>query len=352
MITSWIFAYENNATSVDGNFSTKAVNIEVKQLENNNGVISEFTNKPIINIDNDISMIPRITNLGIDCYVRAKIEFYISNSLNDDYVIDIDSNWIKQGEYYYYKNILETGKTLDLFTVLKLNNKKTYIGQNAIFNITIDAVQAKNFDVDFNRDNIWEYTDITECTDHNYKVDSSTIEGNTIINYDDNSLAFLSIPDNFFAHISELLPGDPYSETIKIKNTSKSIIGYYLKTSFSENSLDTLRKINLVITDENEEKIYDGSLLIGEKIYLGDIDINNTKNYKFEITIPKDIDNEYFLKNAYIKWNFQLKGAIINPPTGDNIMGWIALFCFSLIGFITTILLEKKYNKKLQFERN
>lgn len=177
MITSCIFAYENNATNVDGNFSTKAVNIEVKQLENNNGIISDFTNKPIINIDSDISMIPRITNLGIDCYVRAKIDFSISNSLNDDYIIDIDSNWIKQGEYYYYKNILETGKTLDLFTTIKLNNKKTYIGQDATFNITVDAVQAKNFDVDFNRDNIWEYTDITECTDHNYKADSSTVGG-------------------------------------------------------------------------------------------------------------------------------------------------------------------------------
>ena len=72
---------------------------------------------------------------------------------------------------------METGKTLDLFTTIKLNNKKTYIGQDATFNITVDAVQAKNFDVDFNRDNIWEYTDITECTDHNYKADSSTVGG-------------------------------------------------------------------------------------------------------------------------------------------------------------------------------
>lgn len=345
MITSFIKAVDSNSVSVEGNFTTNAVKIELKQYENNGGILSDYNNSGIMNIDSDISMIPRIKNLGVDCYIRAKIDFTVDGINNEDYYLDVNSNWLKQDDYYYYKNVLLSGNSVDLFTTFKLKKNEMYnhIGDDANLNIRVEAVQAKNFDVDFNRINIWQYVDINECIDNNYDINSSVIDRNVTINNGISNAEF-TIPKKFFEDISTLLPGDKIEETIKIDNISNTNIDYYIKNNPSDNIKNNMKLIKLQILDDNNNIIYEGPLYIEDRIHLGKIKKSISKNYIFKVSVPADFTNDYLVTNGCLSWNFYVENEITNPETLDNVITWIILFIISLFGFIITMFYKDKLN--------
>lgn len=120
LLGSGTYVYARPETSVTNHFSTGVVDINLDEYEltANGGEepFRDYTGKkgenPLIMPGDDISKIPRITNDGNDCYVRAKLEFSGTDVDLEKELYGFPSGWEKHDDgYYYYKNILNTGDT-------------------------------------------------------------------------------------------------------------------------------------------------------------------------------------------------------------------------------------------------
>ena len=68
----------------------------------------------------EISKIPRIINCGNNCYVRADINF-VDTMIDETSLYGMSDQWILAPDgYYYYKEILVTGDSVDLFHGFKV----------------------------------------------------------------------------------------------------------------------------------------------------------------------------------------------------------------------------------------
>ena len=122
LLGSGTYVYARPETSVTNHFSTGVVDINLDEYEltTNGGEepFRDYTGKkgknPLIMPGDDISKIPRITNDGNDCYVRAKLEFSGTDVDLEKELYGFPSGWEKHDDgYYYYKNILNTGDKID-----------------------------------------------------------------------------------------------------------------------------------------------------------------------------------------------------------------------------------------------
>ena len=108
--------YAFTEVSVVNNFSTGIVDIELDEYTKEDGKEKKWENniKDVLPGD-DIYKIPRISNHGNDCYVRAYVHF-VDTPLDVTCLKGMSDNWIlAEDGYLYYKEILETGKSVDLF---------------------------------------------------------------------------------------------------------------------------------------------------------------------------------------------------------------------------------------------
>lgn len=112
-----------------------------------------------------------------DCYLRAKV---VVEGLDADHVADlfandninIEENWIKSGDYYYYQSVVEAGTPVSLFTTVTIPTKwgNEVAKEDFTISITAEAIQADNFNPDLD-DNViigWSTSDGTDVTVENY----------------------------------------------------------------------------------------------------------------------------------------------------------------------------------------
>jgi hypothetical protein len=91
---------------------------------------------------------PSVKNIGNEnVYVRARVLFSDNRAEEFCEELDINPNWIKVGEWYYYRHVLLVGNsTPPIFTEVKI---KDSTDQNEIINfdiiITIDSVNSENY---------------------------------------------------------------------------------------------------------------------------------------------------------------------------------------------------------------
>ena len=105
-----------------------------------------------------ISKIPRIVNDGADCYVRAKIVFTSEETsdqpLSADNLEGIGSEWVQDGEYFYCKEVVKSGESVDFFRGIRLPAewKESPEAENRWqASVRAEAVQAECFFPDFGR---------------------------------------------------------------------------------------------------------------------------------------------------------------------------------------------------------
>ena len=98
---SGIYALTNNIIVTSGNvLTTDSVDIDLKEY-----LVDTSHNENLYNGENitvypgsEISIIPKIINLGSRCYVRAKFDFKVDKDLIEDsnnHIFDISNNWEK-----------------------------------------------------------------------------------------------------------------------------------------------------------------------------------------------------------------------------------------------------------------
>lgn len=362
MCISGIYAFSNTSIlSLKNEVNTGAINIELKEYTIKQGQEFLYTdNETAVLPGQIISLIPRISNIGDASYVRAKLAFTSEDEglvqLSDDDVKGMSENWVKIGEYWYYKNIINSGENIDLFkeVIIPIDIPNEFQGKSIELNITAEAIQANNFSPDFNSSSPWNGINATE-SNTTYHSDKIQINSKAVIEYENSANLYINVPENFFHKLGHILPGDTISEEITINNTKESEVEYFLSTDkvdgTSQKSLELLEKLQLKIISPNGV-IYDGKAYKIDNCSLGKYSPKTLTNLKFTITVPIELDNEYADLMSEMKWSFsvekqQEKTEEKSPQTGDyKFKIAITIFAISTIGLIVVLYFEKKQKDK------
>ena len=160
-----IIAYFTDTTSVTNHASMGIVDIDLKEYTlNENGEKEEWEDKTNILPGQVISKIPEISCVtgSVDCYVRAKVEIYCRDenlqessemlTLENINVNENDWYYCKEDGYFYYKEILtDKSDPVALFSEVKIpeNLNNTWSLEEITIDVTVDAIQSKNFTPDF-----------------------------------------------------------------------------------------------------------------------------------------------------------------------------------------------------------
>ena len=348
MIISGIYSLNKEINTTETGISTGAVDIEIKEYKGNDQLFDEdgFYVMP----GDEIVLITRVNNLGVDCYLRAKIEYIINNEVFSevDYIEGNYSSWNKNGDYYYYDSIFSEKSSIDLFNKVTIPNLTSeYYGKTVVVRITVEAIQAKNFNGN------WNSVDIRKSIDRAYDID---YKGESSIIYDDNTNQHITIDSNFFNKLGNMLPGDSMSESIVLLNKSNSNNEYYLSIdydSLTDEEIALLQKIRLLIKRQNGEVLVDSNLGNKNKYKLGIYNIGKGDTFKIVVNMPVDVNNDFSKLYTKVKWNFSYKNLskdpTINPRTYDaGIDIYIIVFILSTLGLIIDMIMWKKENKRIE----
>lgn len=322
-------AYALTSVEVVNNFETGIVDISLSEYSIVNGEETEWVDNPVIMPADKISKIPRISNQGNECYVRAKLTFRGIPEISESNLYGIGENWFKADDgYYYYREVLGEGDAVDLFKGVNIPEDlpQEYEGRSFNIDIEADAVQSKNFTPSFNSPAPWGNVEILKCEkegkyDINYfkKPDNNGFE----IVYQSDSGKLIKNSDDFFKNFPYMMPGDTYSDEVSIENSSSNSIKLYFRSE-AEDESELLDKVLLTISTEIEGKrevVYEGNLRaveLSKDVILGEIGSNGTGKFKFEISVPAELNNKYSFENSYVKWVFSTEPIKNTKPSGTG----------------------------------
>ena len=338
MSVSGIYALNESISDTESPVSTSYVDINLS---------SSLTNKNIMPGD-VVYWNTFINNLGIDCYVRTKIDYIVKDdylSVSDNFSID-SSKWKKIGDYFYYDSILKENASLQLFNNFLVTSSldNNYANEEVVFNITVEAIQTKNFTPDYSSSSPWKEYSINKRINRTYSIN----QVNSYIVYENGADKYLTINSNFFSELNNLVPGDVISEQIEVENlTNKNVDIYYSITSDNLNiyTKELFESLRLVITDMDNNVLYDGALLDYKKHYLKTYEIKDSDLLTFTISFPPHLDNDYSIISTNVVWTFSIdnvKELPENPKTMDEgISESIKVFILSFIGLIITLIIAK-----------
>lgn len=148
-------AYIVDTFKVHNHIKTGIVDISLAEYRNQNGLLLPCVDGLKYEPNNLVSCIPRITNKGMDCYVRAKIHMSGGNAespLDENAIRGINTkDWIKHGDYYYYKSVLKENEATEIFTGIRIPKDWTQELENPNCSVEIiaQAIQAANFTPNF-----------------------------------------------------------------------------------------------------------------------------------------------------------------------------------------------------------
>lgn len=349
MCISGIYSLTDEMNKTESGLSTSAVDIEIKEYNQNNEPFQD--DGKVVMPGDEIILIPRVNNLGIECYLRAKITYTIRDeSFNvEDYINGNYSSWTKSGEYYYYDGVFDKEASVDLFNKVTIPNlSNDYYGSIIVVHIVVEAIQAKNFDGN------WEGIEIKESVDGTYDID---YDGESSVIYEDNVHKHITLDDHFFDNLGNLLPGDSISEEITILNSSYDKNEYFVAIDYdnlSDEEKALLRSIKLKIRNSNGEELVSSNLEDKTRHSLGIYRKGGGDRLTIELSLPTDIDNDYSKLFTKIMWRFSYDvishgNLPPNPNTWDLKFDLsIALFIASAIGFLVVLFAWKINNDDIE----
>ena len=261
--------YAATSNNANKSFETGVVDITLEEYHVQGGTEAAWSGSAHVMPGTKVSLIPRIKNMGTDCYVRAKIAFRDTNGeITERHITGFSKDWYKADDgYYYYKSVLGVKKTAELFKGLDIPTDIPQSMANKTFymDITVHAIQSKNFTPDYDMADPWGSVKIVKQEkdgNHDFTVYEESGKSAFEIICKGTSKNIIPELDKLFADIPYLMPGDNYSETLKFNNKSNKDINLYFRSVFLHDS-DLADKINLKITmtqNGKQKTIYDGPL--------------------------------------------------------------------------------------------
>lgn len=331
--TGGIYAEKQAAIN---NVDTGVVNIEISEFTlDESGKEIPWVDNVKVHPGKEVSKIPYFTATGIDCFIRAKIDIEEGIETNHPITLEdfkgISDDWVKVGDYFYYKNPLDTGESVDFFHSFVVppewddSINPANVG-NWGFNIkvSVDAVQMENFSPDFDSNSPWGDVVIKESIHkdgYDVNVFTSNKETTMSIVIVDNSDIIVK-PDDFFEGFKTMVPGDVLTDSVDIVTDEKTKL-YFTTTPLSDIELLKEMYLKIVLTrGSTEETIYEGSLNSDIlNMFLGEFSKDVPGKLTFTVAMPKELDNEYTLRKASVKWLFDIESVEEDKGgnTGSNI---------------------------------
>lgn len=313
---SGTYGYFSDIISVTNHIATGDVNISLREYEMQDNREISYTNPKVVLPGDIVSKIPRITNLAAPCWVRASVSYENDKKelegLSDGNLLGISEKWKKQGEYYYYTDVLAHGESVTLFTAVEIPSQWTemHASQKLKVNIQADAIQAANFQPDFSAMSPWGNQEIELCIhEENGVMVSKTEKTELSVEFNGNAHKLLAVPDDFFANIGTAMPGDVFHDSVEVSNTTENPSEIFFHTGIvcqREDRMDLLRKLQLMIK-MNGNILYSGNLLaeeLKEEISLGVFLPEEKGTLDFTVLVPSELKNAYALRDAAVKWYF------------------------------------------------
>ena len=276
-----------------------------------------------------VSKIPRIRNDGAECYVRATVSFSSQKEsekpLSLENLEGISSDWVRDGDYFYYKHTVKPGEKVELFQGIRIPWEWKTPDEDNVWKACVraEAVQAEYFSPDFTGEDPWGmkvYTfpiqyapegDIQEQTADTEEVElllAEQVQG------------FAAEQEGCMKTLEAFVPGKSQTGSIRLKNTTEKEREVFFRAETQEQSV-LLEKMELkveLLEKEENRILYQGSAAActpKELQSLGKLAPQEEKQLRFTFSLAKDADNTYALQKGKIKFWF---------TTGEEETGKIA----------------------------
>lgn len=160
LVMAGAFCYGAVRTSGEiwSHLETGSVKIGIETLGLEHGTFRKLPQEVIVDCEKPVSYVPRITNRGETCYLRVRLLAKAGDQELElaDHLQDIQSGWIRKGEYLYYQEPVAYGRSVDVCRGFQLPEEwDFYQEKNLQLRTEADALQAKNFKPDLAEENPW-----------------------------------------------------------------------------------------------------------------------------------------------------------------------------------------------------
>lgn len=277
-----------------------------------------------------ISLIPRVTNEAVDCYLRIGLEFEdesiswdlktedLEDCFGEDWILADDGN-------YYYKKILPSGESVDLFQAVRVPltmPQSEMEGRHFDIHIRADAVQARNFTPQFSAEDPWGELQVLQYTrDKDYDSTSFTTEQDVRLFhllYEGEADALITDQEDLFSNFPVLIPGDTFQDTLQIRNDSNQTrVLYFRAENPTDNDLSDRMQLTIRRKTEWDEKtVYRGAVSMNEtdSVELVRLEPGATASLEYTVSMPSELDNRYTLTEGLVNWIFTTEAAA-DPAT-------------------------------------
>ena len=325
-----VMASFSDRLDVVNHVSVGDVNISVSEYARKGNTEVKYKPPSEIVPGQTISKIPRIKNMALPCWIRARITYAGEEAqlegLSEENINGISSEWVKRGEYYYYTKVLKKQETADLFQNVSI--PQTWTEEHELQKLTLDiqaeAIQAANFKPDFSAMSPWGNQVIQQCV-HEQNGTLTCRKGETKLSVEFSGKAhkLIAVPDDFFTNLQTAMPGDVLADTVQISNTTGQETELFFWTDTSgrtEEQLQMLKDIRFQIS-QNQKLLYNGTLDAAKLTIprsLGKFKAGQKGELEFQLEIPKSWDNAYALKKTDVTWIFAVNEKQKTTPGSDD----------------------------------
>ena len=233
-----------DSIAIDSSIQMGLVNIDLKeyQEDKSSGKLVDYVNgtanEPKIVLPSEqISKIPKVTNKGEDCYLRASFTYSGATDelegLSDDDLTGMTEDWEKIGDYWYYKNVLKKGESTDIFQGISVPADWTeaHASQELKVNVRAEAIQAKNFKPDYSAMSPWgNHTIELALTEDDGEVTEVQKNVKLSVEFNGDAHKLVAAPKNFFQNFGTMMPGDTFSDSVKLSNTTDKEAELFFRT--------------------------------------------------------------------------------------------------------------------------
>ena len=300
-----------------------------------------------------ISKLSKITVNAKKSWIRAKVMVSGDKEIKDldpKWVRLVeDKHWVKKGDYYYYTEPVDHGKTISFTKDVVVPITEENEVANKKFNVIIwaDAVQYDNFKPNFNSDNPWFGT-VIETSAYTTHRDKEAGNSGIAVWYEGGAQGLIANTSDTFKNFATLMPGDTVSDSLTIANSYSSPVRLFFRIDAIDN--EKLAKQVTLKIKAGEIEIFNGTLASAMKeIYLAYMTPGYQAVLTYELNVPAELKDEYELTDAKQKWVFRAElsdGSYTPGNTSDpnNVMKYVYVLggCLAVAAIAGSIVIATK----------
>ena len=176
------------------------------------------------------------------------------------------------------------------------------------------------------------------------------------VNYVNEAEKFVFLPGSqhsdtdLFENFKNCVPGDVLSQQITVRNQTGKQVRIYMKAEpIAEEDRAFLEQLHMTVTSEDGvifEAAPSETAQLTEYVLLGTFRYQGTTNLNVQLTIPKEMGNQYMGAIGTVPWTFMAEELPdeATPHTGDwyNMSTWLLAAAVLLAVIVILLAVQKK----------